>query len=276
MNDVTPVLADQHLVPFDGPFVDSHAHLDFDAFKGRHHDVLKKAHQAGVKTIVSIGTTLKSWDPILTIAEKHPPVYATVGIHPCDAKDVAAKGLKELLLEKAKHPKVVGFGETGLDFFHKPFDATHQEAMLWQHIEAGHKADLPLVIHSRAAEEATLSVLKEAALQGTRCVMHCFSGTKAFASACLDLGFYLSFSGILTFKNAKELQDIAQFAPLDRVLVETDAPYLAPHPLRGKTNEPAFVQHTARKLADLKSLSLQAIATQTTQNFYRLFSKAAP
>ena len=272
---------DDQLIPFKGPLVDSHAHLDFEVLSQRTEDVLQKAQKAGVKTIVSIGTTLKSWDPILKIAAENEMVYATVGIHPCDVAGIQEKellegGLKARLLKAAKNKKVVGFGETGLDFFHKPFDAKKQEDMWWQHIEAGIEADLPLVIHTRAAEYATLSVLKEGAKRGMRCVMHCFSGTKDFAHACLDLGCYISFSGIVTFKNARELQAVAQSVPQDRMLIETDSPYLAPHPLRGHTCEPAFVQHTARKLADLRDTSLEAIAETTTQNFHRLFSRVEP
>lgn len=258
---------------FKGPLVDSHAHLNFPEFKDNLSEILANARNAGITKILSIATQSKAWPDVLALAKAHEMVYATLGIHPCEVDKEEVEGLKTRLTQGAANPKVIGFGETGLDFFHKPFDQKRQEAMLWQHIEAGQEVDLPLVIHTREAGDATLSVLKEAAQKGTRAVIHCFTETLAFAKACLDLDFFISFSGIITFKNARDLQDVVRYVPLNKILVETDAPYLAPAPFRGKVNQPAFTYFTAQQVADLKNEPLDVVAQQTTQNFFALFSK---
>jgi len=261
------------LPSFEGPLIDSHAHLNFPEFKGHLDAVLETAKKVGLQKILTIATEPDNWDDVLDIATRYDSIYATAGIHPCHVEGHESEGLSQLLEERAEHPKIVGFGETGFDFFHEPYDKKHQEAVFWQHINAGQLCDVPLIIHTRAAEDATLALLTEAAQNGTKAVIHCFTGTKAFAKACLDLGFYISFSGIVTFKNAKDLHEVARYVPLECMLVETDAPYLAPHPFRGKTNQPALTYYTAQKIADLKELTLQKVAEQTTENFYRLFSK---
>lgn len=254
--------------------IDSHTHLDFPQLASDRAGVLKRAQEAGLEAMLSIGTTPDGWKEIVDLAEATPSVFATVGLHPCDVKGVDAAGLADQMTPFLSSPKVVGLGETGLDFFHKPFDAAHQKACLDVHMQLGLKHDLPLVIHSREAEDATVDVLKPFMEKGGRCVMHCFSGTMDFAQACLDMGCYISFSGIITFKKADALRDVVRAVPWDRILVETDAPYLAPEPFRGKTNQPAFVVHTAQKVGDIKDVSLDTVAEHTTANFYRLFSKA--
>ncbi len=257
--------------------VDSHAHWDFKDFDDEHDLLWARAREAGVGTVLSIGTKPQGWSKVLALADTYPDLYATIGVHPCDSKGVSQEGLTQTLCAQAAHKKVVGLGETGLDFFHTPFDAAHQETLFACHMEAGHTLDLPLVVHSRDAEEATVAMLKEGGKTwGVRAVIHCFSGSLTFAKACLDLGCYLSFSGILTFKKAEVLQEVARYAPLDRVLVETDAPYLAPHPYRGKRNESAFVRYTAEKLAELRGVSFDDVARATTDNFFTLFTKASP
>lgn len=262
--------------------VDSHAHLDFPGLTDRLDEVFKNAAAVGVRDILSIGTTPASWDVIVPLAEsrlkskKGPRVFATVGVHPCDCAEVKAHTLADTLSERTASPAVVGLGETGLDFFHQPFDRAHQEACLAAHMQVGIAHNLPLVIHTREAEEATLQVLAPAMQRGLRVVIHCFSGSAGFAEACLAMGCYISFSGIVTFKKAEALREVVRLVPLDRLLVETDAPYLAPDPYRGKTNEPAFVRHTAEKIAAVKGIALDEVAAATTHNFFRLFTKAAP
>lgn len=256
--------------------VDSHAHWDFSDFDGEHDDLWTRARAAGVGTVLSIGTTPERWSKILQLVERYPNMYATVGVHPCDSAPVPLEGVEELLCTSAAHPKVVGLGETGLDFFHKPFDQAHQEAMFCAHMDVGCALDLPLIVHTREAEEATLTLLKEGVKKGVRGVIHCFSGSLAFAKSCLELGFFISFSGIITFKNAKALRDVVAAVPLERILVETDAPYLAPHPYRGKRNESSYVRYVANQVADIKGLPFEEIAHATSQNFFRLFLKAQP
>ena len=255
--------------------VDSHAHWDFKEFDGERDDLWARAEAAGVRTVLSIGTKPESWSRIVEIVEGYDGMFATVGVHPCDSATVSQNGLTETLCQAAAHPKVVGLGETGLDCFHQPFDLKHQKALFEAHMAAGKSLDLPLVVHTRDAEKATLDMLKEGVRSyDMRGVIHCFSGSLDFAKACLDLGFYISFSGILTFKNARTLHEVARFVPLDRALVETDAPYLAPHPMRGKRNESSFVRHTALALADLKDMAFDDVARATTDNFFTLFTKA--
>jgi len=255
--------------------VDSHCHLSFPELGRDRSAVLQRAAEAGVGRFLTVATCPENWPSVLEISRAEAPVYATLGIHPTEVVPHHLVGLAQDLVDQAsQNPKVVAFGETGLDFYHTPCDRATQIASFSQHIQAAVAADLPLVIHTREAEEATFQLLEEAVRQAPlRGVIHCFTGTRPFAEQMLNLGFYLSFAGIVTFKNAAALQEIAAFVPLDRLLVETDAPYLAPHPHRGKTNEPAFVVHTAQKIADLKGVSLCQVAQQTTQNFFTLFSR---
>ncbi len=258
--------------------VDSHCHLDFPEFADDLEAVVGRAAAGGVGTMLTIGTRLDRFPGVVAVAERFPDVFCTAGIHPHEAKDAATEapqGVAGELLRLARHPKVVGFGETGLDFYyeHSPRDA--QEASFRQHIAAARQAGLPVVIHSRDADAETIKVIRDehekGAFQG---LLHCFSSGSQLAEEALKIGLYISFSGIVTFKKADDLRAIAQNVPMDRVLVETDAPYLAPMPNRGKRNEPAFTALTAARLAADRSMDQAAFAAQTTENFFRLFAKA--
>lgn len=255
--------------------VDSHCHLDFKDFNGELDDVVARASDAGVGLMVTIGTTLRGFDGVLKVAETYDNIVCTVGIHPHEAEtepDVDTARLVEL----AQHPKVVGIGETGLDYFyeHSPRDA--QKTNFRAHIEASRETQLPLVIHTRDADEDMAEILTEEMGKGTfPALLHCFSSGRPLAMTALDLGLYISLSGIVTFKSAADLQATAKDVPLDRLLVETDAPYLAPVPKRGKRNEPSFVAHTAAKVAELQNIEVDALASATTDNFFRLFTKVS-
>lgn len=226
--------------------------------------------------MLTIGTKLSAFSGVRAVAEAYEGIYCSVGIHPHEAEaepDVEA----EALLAHAAHPKVVAFGETGLDYFyeHAPRDA--QKSNFRSHIEAARAANLPVIVHTRDADEDTEALLGEEMGKGAfNGVLHCFTSGERLARVAVDLGFYISFSGILTFKKTEALQAIARDLPLDRILVETDAPYLAPIPHRGKTNEPAFVTHTAAKLAELRGLTVADVTAATTANFHRLFAKTRP
>jgi len=256
--------------------IDSHCHLDFPSLAEDLDGVLRRAADAGVGRMVTICTKLSAFAPVRAIAEAHPQIYCSVGIHPHDAAREAAASVEDLLAE-ALHPKVVGIGESGLDFYYEHSPREVQARQFRTHIRAARESGLPLIVHSRDADAEMASILAEEMAAGPFTgVMHCFSSGPALAEAALDLGLYLSLSGILTFKNAEELREIARQAPLDRLLVETDAPYLAPVPMRGRTNEPAYVAHTAAKLAELKGVGIAEIERRTTDNFERLFAKAVP
>jgi len=253
--------------------VDSHCHLDFKDFADELDDVVKRAKNAGVGTLVTISTQLSTFDKVLAIAERFDNIYCSVGVHPHEADkepDVTA----EQLIELAQHPKVVGIGETGLDYYYEQSNRETQRACFRQHIIAARKTGLPLIVHSRDADEDVQEILRDEAGKGAfPGLIHCFTSTEAVAQCALDLGMSISISGIITFNSAKDLQEVVAKVPLDRLLVETDAPYLAPVPRRGKRNEPAFVIHTAEKLAALKNVSSQELATITSDNFFKLFSK---
>ena len=254
--------------------VDSHCHLDFPEFAPELDAVVARAAAADVRVCVTIGTTLKNFPQVRAIAERFANVYCSVGIHPHEAE---AEPLADAapLIALAAHLKVVGIGETGLDYYytHSPREA--QTANFRAHIAAARQTRLPLIVHTRDAEDDTIAILSEEMGKGAFSgVIHCFTGTPRLAAAALELGFFISVSGIATFKKADELRDTLREVPLDRLLVETDAPYLAPLPFRGKRNEPAFVVNTARVLAELKGVSAEEIAGITTDNFFRLFSRA--
>ena len=255
--------------------VDSHCHLDFPSLRGDLEGVMERAAAAGIGAMVTICTRVQQFPSILEIAERFENVYCSVGLHPHDAaeeQDLTAARLVEL----ATHDKVVGIGETGLDYHYNKSPHDIQARMFRRHIAASRELQMPLIVHSRAADGEMVKILQEESSNGAfPGVLHCFSSGPQLAHAALELGFYLSFSGILTFKNAQEVRDIAAEVPLDRLLVETDAPYLAPAPHRGKDNEPAYVAHTAARLAEMCDLSMAEITRQTTQNFQRLFSKTA-
>lgn len=255
--------------------VDSHCHLDFPDYAGQVDDVLARARAAGVGVCVSIGTELKRFPGVKAVAEAHADVWCSVGVHPHESEKELLDDEAALVAEAA-HPKVVGIGETGLDYYYEHSPRQPQQANFRSHIAAARRTGLPVIVHTRDAEDDTIAILREEMTKGPFTgLIHCFTGTQKLADAALELGLYISVSGIATFKNSAALRDVIQNVPLDRLLVETDAPYLAPVPYRGKTNEPAFVVHTAALLADLKGISEEALAAATTENFFRLFSKVA-
>jgi TatD DNase family protein len=253
--------------------VDSHCHLDFPDFSTELDAVISRARAAGVGRIVTISTRVKRHAQVLAIAEKVPEVFCSVGTHPHYAHeepDVDAQKLAGL----AKHPKIVAIGEAGLDYFRNNSPREAQAASFRQHIAAARETGLPLVIHSRDCDVDMMQILREESGKGAfPAVLHCFTGGRDLAFAAIDLGHYVSFTGILTFKNSDALREIAAALPADRIMVETDAPYLAPLPYRGKRNEPAYVVETAKVLADARGVSADEIARQTTENFFQLFSK---
>lgn len=253
--------------------VDSHCHLDFAEFEPERDEVVQRALDAGIKRMVTISTRVRQFGTIRAIAENYPSVFCSVGTHPNNAHeelDITADDLVRL----AKHPKVVAIGEAGLDYHYDyaPPQAQHQGFLA--HIEAARRTQLPLVIHARSADEDMAVILAEETAKGAfPFILHCFSSGQALAEKGIELGGYISFSGILTFKNSPEIREIATIVPRDRLLVETDAPFLAPLPHRGKRNEPSFVQHTAAMLADTIGVSRDEIARITSDNVFRLFSK---
>lgn len=255
--------------------VDSHCHLDFPDFAEELPEVIARARAAGVTRMVTICTKLRNLGPVQAIAEAHPGVFFAAGTHPMSAAEEPLVSADELIA-LAKHPKFVGIGETGLDYHYTAASAEIQKTSLRNHIAAARETQLPLIIHARAADDDMAQILAEEHRNGAYpCVMHCFSSSPELARAALDLDFYLSMSGIATFPKSQDIRDIFSGAPLDRILVETDAPYLAPPPHRGRRNEPAFTAHTARKGAEVFGVSFEEFAAATSANFDRLFTKAA-
>lgn len=256
------------------PITDSHCHLDFPDFEGELPDLIARAAQAGVTRMVTICTRLRNEPAVRAIAQAHAPVFYAAGTHPMSAAEEPMATVDQLT-KIAKHPKMVGIGETGLDYHYTADSAEVQKTSLRIHIDAARETGLPLIIHARAADDDMARILTEEYRAGAfTCVMHCFSSSAALAHAALDLGFYLSMSGITAFPKSGDLRDIFAAAPLDRIMVETDAPYLAPPPQRGNRNEPAFVAHTARKAAETFGLDYPDFAARTQENFDRLFTKA--
>ena len=254
---------------------DSHCHLDFPDFDGKHAEVIARAAEAGVHRMVTICTKLRLEPSVRALAEAHAPVFYAAGTHPMSAAD-EPMAMVDDLLTIAAHPKCVGIGETGLDYHYTAESAAVQAQSLQVHITAAQETGLPLIIHARDADDDMAAILTEGyRAKPYHCVMHCFSSGAGLARAALDLGFYLSMSGIAAFPKSQALRDIFAAAPLDRVLVETDSPYLAPPPHRGKCNEPAFTAHTARVGAEVFGLNYAAFAAATEANFDRLFAKAA-
>ena len=259
------------------PFlVDSHCHLDFPELAGDAAGVVARARNAGVGHLLTIGTKITKFDGVRAMAEKFDNVSCSVGIHPHEAGVEPATDVGKLLA-LAAHPKVVAFGETGLDFYYEHSPRADQEQSFRVHIAASRQNGLPVIVHTRDADVETATILADEMAKGAFTgVIHCFSSGPELAVKALEMGFYISFSGIVTFKKAEALREVAKTVPLDRILVETDSPYLAPMPHRGKTNEPAFVTHTAALVAGLKGVSRDELAAQTTANFFRLFAKAKP
>lgn len=255
-------------------FVDSHCHLNFPDYADKMASVLADMAQAQVDRALCISTTLEDFPQVHKLAVTYPNLWATVGVHP-DNEGIHEPTLEDLL-ERAALPRIVGIGETGLDYYRLGertlADMEWQRERFRVHIRAARQTTLPLVIHTRQASDDTLSILRDEGQGAVGGVFHCFTESEAVARAALDLGFYISFSGILTFKNAADLREVARFVPLDRCLIETDSPYLAPMPYRGKTNTPAYVPYVAKQLADLKGVPVDDVAHVTTRNFETLFS----
>jgi len=254
--------------------VDSHCHLDFPDFEDDLDSIVRRAGHAGVDTMLTICTHVSRFDRVKKIAEAYENIYCTVGIHPHNAEaedDVTP----EELIALADHPKVIGFGETGLDLYYEHSPLESQERQFRSHITAAREAKLPVIVHTREADEQTLRVLTEEFEKGPFTgLIHCYSSGPDLAKKVLELGFYISVSGIVTFKAANELRETISQVPLDRLLVETDSPFLAPMPMRGKRNEPAFTAHTAAKVAEIRGISQAAVSNATTENFFNLFDKS--
>ncbi len=254
---------------------DSHCHLNYKGLAEEQQAVLERARARGVTAMLNIATRESEWDDVLATAEREPDVWATVGIHPHEADQHPHVDTSKLV-QRAQHPRVVGIGESGLDYYYDHSDRDRQQGSFRAHIAAAREARVPIVVHTRDAEDDTAAILRDELRKGAFTgVIHCFTGTAEFASIALDLGFYISLSGIVTFKSAKALQDVAKTLPMDRLLVETDAPFLAPVPHRGKTGEPSFVADTAAFLAELRGDDLQTLQEVTARNFHTLFAKTA-
>lgn len=254
--------------------IDSHCHLNYKGLVEDQRGVLARAREAGVSAMLNISTRESEWDDVIGLADMEADVWASVGIHPHEA-DAHPEVDTARLAERARHRRVIGIGETGLDYYYDHSDRTRQQASFRAHIAASRETGLPLIVHTRDAEDDTAAILKEEMGKGRFSgVIHCFTASDAFAEFAIELGLYISLSGILTFRNARGLQHTASHIPIDRLLVETDAPFLAPVPHRGRTCEPAHVRNTAEFLASLRGIAAEELADRTTDNFGRLFSKA--
>lgn len=253
--------------------VDSHCHLNFPDFQDRMPTILQNAADNQVSHLLCISTSWENQPDVLELAREHSQISASVGVHP--TTEGGHEPTVEELVQSATDPLVVAIGETGLDYFRSSGDLSWQHERFQRHIEAARQVQKPLIIHTRAAAKDTMETLRSQGAAEAGGVMHCFAEDWDVARQALDIGFYISFSGIVTFKNAKSVHEVAQKTPLDRILVETDAPYLAPVPYRGKTNEPAYVRHTAEHVATLRGITLEELASATTENFFRLFPAAA-
>lgn len=250
--------------------VDSHCHINFEELHQRLPEILANAAANDVAHMLCVSVNLEDFPQVKALADQYPQISASVGVHPC-YQDVKEPSIEELV-EIGQADNIVAIGETGLDYFRvEDQDMTWQQDRFVRHIHAAKTVNKPLIIHTRNAADDTMRMLKEEGADQCRGVMHCFAEDWEVAKKALDLGFYISFSGIVTFKSATQVQDVARKCPIDRLLVETDSPYLAPVPLRGKTNEPAYVRHTAQFVADLKGMSLDDLASRSTDNFYQLF-----
>ena len=251
--------------------IDSHCHLDFDSFEEDIDDVIQRATGAGVGVILDVATDLRSYPELIALIEKYPFVYGAFGIHP-DSIDPENMISVQELLQMVHHLKIIGVGETGLDYHYETIDRKYQQESLRTHIEVARRADLPLIIHTRDADKDMINILKEEMMyKPFTGMIHCFSSSEQLAKTAVDLGMYISLSGIITFKKSQELRDIVQKLPLSQLLVETDAPYLAPVPYRGKRNEPAMVVETFKQLALIKNIPESELATTLQKNFLALF-----
>ena len=253
--------------------IDSHCHLDYPSLYDNLEEVVKRAEFNKVNKLLTICTTLESFEKIKLIIEKYKNIYGTFGIHPHESKKYKNIDSKFILNLKKKYKKVIGIGETGLDFFYNYSDKKIQKKSFIEHIEAATQLNIPLIVHSRDAENDTYEILKsEKKNSNLKILMHCFTGSQNFANKLLDLGCYISVSGIITFQNSIELANTVSFIPIENLLVETDSPYLSPHPLRGKSNEPSYIVHTINKLSQIKNISKEDVITYTTNNFKKLFN----
>lgn len=256
--------------------VDSHCHLNYKGLVEEQGAVLDRARKVGVKAFLNISTRQSEWDDVVGAAEREPDVWASIGIHPHEADQHADLG-EAALLQAADHPRVIGIGESGLDYYYDKSDRAVQRDLFRTHIAVSRKTGLPLIVHTRNAEDDTIAILSEEMEKGPfPALIHCFTASPDFGRQVLQLGLTISLSGIVTFKNASELQSFAAEIPPERLLVETDSPFLAPVPHRGKTCEPAFVRNTAEFVAELRGESVETLAQTTTRNFFALFSKATP
>lgn len=254
--------------------IDSHCHLNYEGLRENTDAVVARARAAGVTAMLSVNTKLREYDEIVALTERYPDVFGTVGIHPHEAGQEAGVAA-QALIDRTAHPRIVGIGETGLDYYYDNAPRAQQRRDFAIHIKAARTTGLPLIVHSRDAEDDSTAMLREAVSDGPiAAVIHCFTGSMAFMEEMVGLGFHISLSGIVTFRNAKALREVARRIPDDRLLIETDSPFLAPVPHRGKTCEPAFVADTARFLADLRACSVEDIGRITGENFFRLFGKA--
>tara|TARA_A100001011_G_scaffold394411_1_gene486775 strand:- start:2888 stop:3664 length:777 start_codon:yes stop_codon:yes gene_type:complete len=254
--------------------IDSHCHLTYEPMFSSLKETLERANKDGVKFLLTICTEDKSFKNILNLVEQYNSIYGTYGIHPHEAKNHKKIRYKDIIENVKKSRKIIGIGETGLDFYYNHSDKSDQISLFKEHIHSSQKTGLPLVVHTRSAEEDTLKILKDSVnKRNLKILIHCFTGTKDFAYKLLDIGAYISASGVVTFKKSKELADTFKDIPMDRILVETDSPYLAPEPLRGKSNEPSYITHTVKFLSDLKKISYNKFSEQTSSNFFNLFGK---
>lgn len=249
--------------------VDSHCHINFPGLSEDIDGILSRMAEHGVVKALCVSVNLEKFPEVLALAEAHAHIYASVGVHP-DSEN-GEEPTAQRLVELARHNKVVAIGETGLDYFRVEGDTSWQRDRFRTHINAAKEINKPLIIHTREAGDDTLAILRETGQGDVTGVMHCFTETLAFARASIELGFYISFSGIVTFKNAQEIRDVAKAIPIDSILIETDSPYLAPAPNRGKTNEPSYVRYVLEEVARVKDLPIDVVAQKTTENFHRLF-----
>lgn len=253
--------------------IDTHCHLDFPEFAEQQDAVVARARANGVARMITISTHASKFGQVKAVAEKYPDVFCTAGVHPHHSGEPDESIQEAWLVEAAKYQKVVGLGETGLDYYYNNSPVDEQKRSFATHIRACLTTDLPIIVHTRDADDDTATMLKEVGQGRLKGLLHCFSSGRQLAEKALEMGFYISFSGIVTFKKSEELRAIARDVPLDRILVETDAPFLAPQPLRGKTNEPSFVVHTAQCVAEVKGISPEELGNVTTQNALRLFTR---
>ena len=253
--------------------IDSHCHLTYEPMSSSLEETIKRANRDGIRFLLTISTEDKSFDNILKILENYKCVYGSYGIHPHEAKNHKDIKYENIIIKVKKNKKIIGIGETGLDFYYNHSEKKDQVDSFLEHIEASNQTNLPIIVHTRAAEKETFEILQKAVKQNNlKILIHCFTGSKDFAFKMLDLGAYISASGIITFKNSTDLQETFRSIPLEKLLIETDSPYLAPVPNRGKKNEPSFVKYTAEKLAYIKEIPVKELINSTTTNFNKLFS----